>query len=154
MTPPQADRLERCILDTAIGYVLAMSIVIFMALLLSGCSAKQYHVAAVGVVSAETFAGLVQDEADASICGKPTAPPAPVCLTLDQRKAIAPYLKEAFTLIIQGGETVKTLGPNATVWTVVAANAERIKTLLQQAFNLLPKSGQTQVTARVAAGGN
>lgn len=147
------DHRERTILGALGFYLLGVVVVVAIAFAAAGCAAKQYHAATVAIVSADAFAGLVQDEADASICGKPTALPAPACLTQAQRGALSPYLKEALTLIIQGGETIKTMGPNATLWTVVAANADRIKTLLQQAFNLLPKAAQAHVTALAAAGG-
>ena len=117
------------------------------------CAPKAYHLATVSVVSAHATASLVQDEADASICGKPTAPPAPRCLTLEQRKALAPHLSEAFGLIGQGAETVKTLGPGATLGSVVKANLDRITSLLNVVLDHLPSEAQARIKTLTSGGG-
>jgi hypothetical protein len=120
--------------------------------LTSGCSARQFHLETVSVVAAESTAALVQDEADASLCGKPTAPPAPQCLSTDQRKAISPALSEAFDLIGQSAQTVKTMGPGATLGSVLIANLQRITELLNRVLALLPSSAQARVKTLTTGG--
>ena len=117
-----------------------------------GCSAKQYHIATVSVVSAHSTASLVQDEADASMCGRPTAPPVK-CVTPEQRREFAKYLSEAFDWIGQTAETVKSLGPGATLGSVVTANLQRITELLNKVFDGLPSEAQARVKTLTTGGG-
>jgi hydroxymethylpyrimidine/phosphomethylpyrimidine kinase len=105
------------------------------------------------VVAASSTAALVQDEADASICGKATAPPAPLCLSSDQRKALASPLSEAFDLIGQAAQTVKTLGPGATLSSVVVANLQRITDLLNRVLGSLPSEAQARIKTLTTGGG-
>lgn len=130
-----------------------MAMVLFAMVAACGCSARTYHLSTLSVVSAESTAALIQDEADANVCGKPTALAAPKCLTRDQRKAIAPSISEAFDLIGQTAQTIKTMGPGATLGAVVIANLARITSLLNAVLAHLPSEAQARIKTLTVGGG-
>lgn len=118
-------------------------------LVLTGCGAKGYHLATVSVTSAHATASVVQDTADAFVCGAATAPAAPQCLDTAQRRAIAEKLSPAFGLTGRIASEVKAWPPNAPLPASIPALLAQVTQLINDVLALLPASAQQRITALV-----
>ena len=70
----------------------------FVVMLCAGCASlgSARHQATVSVVSAHAVLSAVQDDEMALVCGRPTAPPAPACVSAETNRVIATKLVTAF----------------------------------------------------------
>lgn len=117
--------------------------------LTGGCGAKGFHLATVSVVSAHSTASVVQDAADAFVCGTATAPAAPRCLDTDQRKAIAAKLSPAFGLTGRIASEVKAWPPNTPLPATIPGLLAQVSALIRDVLALLPADAQTRVQALI-----
>lgn len=122
-------------------------------LLLSlGCNGGARHIATVSVLSADAVLGATQDTADALVCGVATAPPAPRCLTKDQRKAIASKLEPAFAADVALIRAVRAWPVGTPQPAEVAELVGQITALLNQVLALLPQTPQKdQLLVKIGA---
>jgi hypothetical protein len=74
---------------------------------LSGGGAR--HSATQGVVVAHTTLAALQDGEMALVCGKPTAPDVPYCISGDLHRKISGYLAEAFEYDIQVAAIIRDI---------------------------------------------
>ncbi len=111
-----------------------------------GCASSGRHLATVSVVSAHATAAAVQDTADAILC-PPNTPDTPVCLSPEERKAVAAKLSPAFGLTGQLAQLVKDWPVTAPVPQAILLMLPQISALLNEAFGLLPGTAQDRVIA-------
>lgn len=115
----------------------------------AACGAKGYHLATVSVASAHATASVVQDTADAFVCGVVTAPAAPRCLAADQRKAIAARLSPAFGLTGRIAAEVKAWPPNTPLPATIPGLLAQVSALIRDVLALLPADALARVQALI-----
>ncbi len=98
------------------------------------------HSAVVTVVSAHAVLAATQDTSRAIVCGLPTAPPAPACLTPERAREIAVILVTAFDLDGEVAKTVRAVPPGGLLPSNVAELVGRIAALVDRILAALPKS--------------
>ena len=124
---------------------------VLVALLATGCSAKSYHLATVSVVSAHATASLVQDQADAWTCGAPTAVPEH-CLSVEKRRELATVLSPAFDRIGKAAVFVKAWPADAPPPVQLSALLAEITDLLNKGLALLPETAQRWIVQHTTGG--
>lgn len=124
--------------------LLPLALVVFLSV---GCGARGFHIATVSVVSAHATASVVQDTADAFVCGAATAPPAPACVPADVRKAIAGKLSPTFDLTGRVAALVKAIPPDAPIPATVLSLLAQITDLVNSVLALLPSQAQARIVS-------
>lgn len=116
------------------------------------CNGGARHIATVSVLSADAVLAATQDTADALVCGVATAPPAPRCLTKDQRKAIAGKLEPAFAADVALIKAVRAWPTGTPQPAEIAELVGQITALLNQVLALLPPTPQKdQLLVKIGA---
>lgn len=119
---------------------------------LLACNGGARHVATVSVLSADAVLGATQDTADALVCGVATAPPAPRCLTKEQRKDIARKLEPAFAADVALIKAVRAWPVGQPQPAEIAELVGQITALLNEVLALLPQTPQKDHLLTVIGG--
>jgi hypothetical protein len=121
-------------------------------LALVGCGGVR-HVATVSVVSSHAVLMATQATSDAAVCGKPTAAPAPACLTTEQRKAVAAKLSPAFGLDESLATAVRDWPAGTPQPAAIADYLAKISALVTDVVNALPDGALKSKLLTVIGGG-
>lgn len=111
-------------------------------LALTACAAHGVrHVATVSVTAAHASLLAVQATADLLVCGKPTAPAAPQCLSAEDRAhKVAPLLSKAFDYDVKAALIVRDIPEGAPPPGDLAPYLAKVGALIDEVLALLPNS--------------
>lgn len=120
--------------------------IVLIALALSGCMGTARHRATVTVVSAHAVLSAVQDGEAVLVCGRPTAPPAPRCVSAETHREVSAKLVTAFDIDGKVLQLVRALPANASS-SDVATMLGQIGAIIDAVFKLIPESSERQTLA-------
>jgi hypothetical protein len=114
-----------------------LAAVVFLTL---GCASSMRHVGYVSLVTAHSTLSAIQDTERVLVCGRPLAPQAPNCITLDKHHEISEMLVTAFDLEEKVRLLVRALPDGAEQPADVATIIAQINGLVETVLLSLPKT--------------
>ena len=130
------------------------ALLLVAALALPGCASLggARHAGTVGLVSAHSVLGAVQDTEMRLVCGRAGAPQAPLCVPISKHREISAYLAEAFALEVRAAGVMRALPAGSPQPAEVVALTWQIGQLVQQCLALMPEGRDKQALAQSIGG--
>lgn len=110
-----------------------------VAALVSGCASAR-HISTVSVVAAHSTLKAIDDTERVAVCGTPTAPMEPLCVSAEKHKGISKVLARAFELDAQAARTVRAWPVGSPQPAELGQLVGEITALANQVLNMLPDS--------------